>query len=67
VLLSLYDDRSMPVRLTVLHELGRRKDEASLELIRKMNQNDPDESIRREAQRYLDLRTKAEKPAAESD
>jgi HEAT repeat protein len=66
ILLSLADDRSMPIRMTVLHELGRMKDEVSLELIRKMNQDDPDERIRTEAKRYLDLRTKTAEPADDS-
>ena len=64
LLIALRGDRSMPIRMTVLHELGKMKDEASLEMIREMTKDD-DERLRGEAQRYLDLRTKADKPAAD--
>ena len=59
LLLSLWQDPYYAVRIDVLHALGKMDSAASLELLRKMT-NDNNETVRNEALRYLKLRT--EKP-----
>lgn len=55
LLLSMWNDPSPAVRITVLHALGKMDSQESLELLKRMTE-DPDESVRKEAQRYLKLR-----------
>jgi hypothetical protein len=55
LLLSMWDDPYDGVRITVLHALGKMDSDESLELLKRMTE-DPDESVRKEAQRYLKLR-----------
>ncbi|MHC4248117.1 MAG: HEAT repeat domain-containing protein [Planctomycetota bacterium] len=55
LLLSMWDDPYDGVRITVLHALAKMDSEESLELLKRMAE-DPDESVRGEATRYLNLR-----------
>jgi hypothetical protein len=56
LLLTMWNDPSRGVRITVLHALGEMKTEESLALLRRMTE-DSDEMVRGEARRYLALRT----------
>ncbi len=55
LLLSMRNDPSSAVRITVLHALGRMDSAESLMLLKKMSK-DHDEGVRKEALRYLKLR-----------
>ncbi len=68
MLLSLWNDPSRAVRMTVLHELGRMDSAKSLNLLKKMSK-DPDKDVRKEALRYLKLREThpAAKPAVKAE
>ena len=56
LLLTMWNDPALGVRVTVLHALGEMKTEESLALLRRMTE-DPDKIVHDEAQRYLKLRT----------
>ena len=55
LLLSMWNDPSKWVRITVLHELGEMNSAESLKLLKKMSK-DSDKDVRSEALRYLKLR-----------
>jgi HEAT repeat protein len=55
LLLTMWDDPSRAVRITVLHVLGKSNTDDSLGLLKKMSE-DVDEGVRDEALRYLQLR-----------
>lgn len=56
LLLSMWNDPSTGVRITVLHELGHMDTDESLELLKKLS-TDKDESVQNEALRCIKLRT----------